>query len=436
MKSVSGMNIPTFTLDIIGRLKSAGYQAYIVGGAVRDMVLKRPAGDWDVATSAPPEQIEILFSNIRHFPQKHGTVTLVDAGRHYEVTAFRGHEKEGEDIEADLGHRDFTMNAMAYDTDFKIILDPYGGKKDIGRNLIRAVGKPEDRFREDPARLLRAVRLAAELGFKIQKKTANTMALEADRLRFVAPERIRDELVKILMIGKPSQPFQIMRRSGLLARFLPELLEGYGKRQDTRHRYTVYRHIVETMDRVRPDPVLRLAALLHDIAKPRVREKKQGEWRFGGHAEASCSLATGILGRLRFSKKMIMQVTNLIRHHSIHYQKSWSDGSLRRMISVVGAGNVENLLSLRRADLISRGIATIELELLNDLGRRLKSIMSGTMFLKTCDLAVDGRQVMNILGLSPGPRVGSVLRDLKELVIEQPEFNSEEQLKAFLKDQK
>jgi len=240
-------NIPEFVIFILNRLKAAGYQAYIVGGAVRDVFLKRTITDWDVATSAPRDKIRTIFWDTKQFTLKRDTVTLVHTGHHFEVTTFRG-EKNG--LLSDLSHRDFTINSMAFDPDNDEVIDPYGGESDIDKRVIRAVGNPEARFREDPLRLLRGIRIATELRFRIDEKTISSLGSTASLLSSVAPERIREELMKILMAPRPSRAFNIMVRTGLLKEFLPELLEGYLKRQNHYHRYTIFKHIVETVDHV------------------------------------------------------------------------------------------------------------------------------------------------------------------------------------------
>ncbi|MBW1766187.1 MAG: HD domain-containing protein [Deltaproteobacteria bacterium] len=430
------MDIPRFVMNILKRLHASGYQAYIVGGAVRDTCLRRTVTDWDVATSAPPAKIRSLFRDIRNFSLGHDTVTLVNGAHHYEVTTYRGSKNFGHTIEEDLGHRDFTINGMAYDTDKNKILDPNEGRKDILRRLVRAVGDPKKRFREDPIRLLRAVRLATELGFRIEQKTLETMSMMSDQLVCVAHERTREELMKILMSQRPSHGFNLMVRTGLLRQLLPELLEGYLKRQNAYHRYTIYKHTMETVDRVKPDPILRLIALLHDIAKPRTREKIKGEYRFLGHEEASAGLAKEIMTRLKFSNEMIGKVTNLIAHHMIGYDSAWSDGAVRRLIRRVGPENMDHLLSLRRADLLAHGLKDQKIKLLPELEKRIEGLSERELVVKTRDLAIGGHEVMGILGLRPGPEVGSVLKALMEKVTDRPELNTHKRLVALLKETK
>lgn len=427
------LEIPPFVMEIVQGLQSAGYEAYIVGGAPRDLCLNRPVTDWDVATSASPERIRAIFSGIRHFSLKHDTVTLVRKGARYEVTTFRGPAGPGRSLTEDLGCRDFTINAMAYDAAGKGLIDPHGGRQDIGRRAIRTVGNARERFSEDPLRLMRAVRIATQLGFRIEPHTMEVLVSMADRLALAATERIRDELLKILLCKRPSRGFNMLLRTGLLKVFLPELLEGVLKRQNRYHRYTIYKHIMETIDQVDPRPVLRLTALFHDIAKPRCREKIDGQWRFLRHEEASAKLAGQIMGRLRFGNEITRQVTHLIAHHIIGYGPQWTDGAVRRFIRRVGLDHWEYLITFRRADLKAHGTGEEELHLLETLEERIKGLVREALAEGTRDLAVDGQKVMEVLGICPGPEVGRALERLLEAVTDHPEKNTEAGLVEMLK---
>ncbi|MEW6666599.1 MAG: CCA tRNA nucleotidyltransferase [Thermodesulfobacteriota bacterium] len=416
-----------------------GQEAYIVGGAVRDFLMARPATDWDVVTSADQSEIDAIFNDVNRFSLKHQTVTLVHGVELYEVTPFRGAGTKGRDLEEDLAHRDFTIDAMAYDVKEERVIDPHRGREDISRRLVRAVGDPTARLREDPLRLLRAVRLAGELGFKIEQDTLEAISRMAGRIDSVANERIRDELLKILLSPRPSAGITLLRRTGLLKQILPELLEGYGMRQNPQyHRYTVYRHTLETLDRVQPEPVLRLTALLHDVAKPRVRERIAGKFRFYGHAKVSAELARGILERLKFDQRTIGLVTHLISLHmrDLEYRPGWSDGAVRRLVRAVGADNVDPFLGFRKADLAAHGVRDEKQDLFSHLENRIRGILSGSFPGKRRDLAIDGHKVMDILGLSPGPEVGRALGLLLEKVMDDPGLNSEEKLVAVLKGMK
>jgi tRNA nucleotidyltransferase (CCA-adding enzyme) len=425
--------IPDFVSYILGRLKLAGHQAYIVGGAVRDFCLKRPITDWDVATTGTPSEIKTIFSDTRLFALKHDTVTLVDSANHFEVTTFRG---GGNNIEEDLGHRDFTINAMAFDSATGEILDPWGGKADIKQKLLRAVGDPEARFTEDPLRLLRVVRFATELKFRIEPETLNTLTQMASLLLRVAAERIREELMKILVSPKPTTGFSLTVKTGILKHFLPELLEGYLMRQNSYHRYTVFRHIMETIDGVKPLPILRVTALFHDIAKPRVRKKIDGDWRFLGHEKASAVLCEEIMDRLKFSKDMIRKVTNLTANHMIGYNSGWSDGAVRRLIRRVGQEDIMDLIEFRRADILAHGLDDQKADLLDELEKRIMKQLNGPMLTTMQDLVIDGYKVTAFLGIPPGPKVGRVLKELMEKVTDHPEMNNKETLLGLLEQMK
>lgn len=423
--------IPIFVREILRRLRNEGHEAYIVGGAVRDMALGRPLRDWDVATSASVHEMSLLFQDLRYFRLKGETVSLIHKRYQFEVTPFKG-KGHGQSLRKDLSHRDFTIDAMAYDEDKGMVLDPYGGKKDLKRKRVKAVGVPAERFLEDPLRLLRGIRIATELDFTVEGHTLKSMGRLANQITGSAPERIREELTKILISRKPSSGFQLMRKTGLLKMVLPELLEGYGKRQNGYHRHTVYRHTLLTVDLIHHDLVLRWAALLHDIGKVRAGIKVNGRCRFWGHERASGVLAGEILKRLKVSKAMAAHITHLIAHHMIGYRREWTDAAVRRWVRRIGEPFLMDLLALRRADVLAHGIDHGEEVLLAELAERAYAEIAKVPPMRREDLALDGKQVMKILDLEPGPRVGEVLATLVEKVIEDPELNSEDSLIAVL----
>ena len=427
------LNLPSFVSMIIKRLSDEGHQAYVAGGPVRDFHMNRPITDWDITTSASPEAIRSIFSDTKLFNLKHETVTLVHQGEHFDVTSFRGKTRS---LRGDLAHRDFTINAMAFDPLSKQILDPFGGREDAGKKILRAVLDPDHRFAEDPLRLMRAVRISLELGFQIEKRTFEAMEKNAFRLELVARERIREELLKILMTRNPSRGFAMMLQSGLLDTFLPELREGYLMRQNAHHRYTVFKHVMLTVDGVKAKPHLRLTALFHDIAKPRTREKSGDTWRFLGHEKASAELAREIMTRLRFSRAARERVVNLIENHMIGYTPEWSNGAVRRLIQRVGRKNIEDLLEFRKADIAAHGKKNRGMELLKELKARIDKMLEEEPPQGLFQLAVDGNDVKHILGLREGPRVGMVLRDLKEMVTDHPQLNDREKLISIIETKK
>jgi tRNA nucleotidyltransferase (CCA-adding enzyme) len=406
-------NIPTFVRSVISRLHGSEHKAYIVGGAVRDLCMGRPATDWDVVTSASPEEISSVFKSIRRFSLKHETVTLVHQGRHYEVTTFRG---PSQTLEDDLQHRDFTINAMAYDTGKSVVIDPWGGRRDIEKRVVRGVVSPEDRFREDPLRLIRAVRFAAELEFRIEGKTLKAISSTPESITTAAPERIREEMIKILLCKKPSQGLHLLKKTGLLGCILPELAEA-GKEKG------------RVVDQAAPDAVKRLAALFCAPAQPPSPER----------GEKSCMAAKAIMIRLCFSKSMIRQVGKLVEEEGAlaGYDSSWGDGDLRRFIRRVGVENLRSLVALRKANLagLAKG-AREPLRRLNEVQSRVKGLIKAPLVAGLKDLAIDGSKVMEITGLSPGPEVGRILKCLSEELMDHPEWNTSRKLAAMLKQMK
>jgi len=429
--------IPPSVLEISRRLRRGGYQAFLVGGAVRDFLLGFQEKDWDIATDASPAAIRDLFPATKSFHLKHGTTTLVIEGRPVEVTTFRGTKHgAGSGIEEDLAHRDFTINAMAYDLPKGKIIDPFGGREDISRKVVRAVLNPTERFQEDPLRMLRAIRFSRELEYSIDPETLRGITSLSHAMREVAVERIQDELVRLLMVNRPSVGFNLMRKTGLLRVILPELEEGYRKRQNNFHQYTIYRHIMETVDAIERDPVLRLSALFHDVAKPRVRERIEGRWRFFAHAEASADLTKQIMRRLRFSNDLTSRVSILVAHHMFDYKEEMSDKAIRRFIKRVSAEHVDDLIRLRKADDLAHGRGS-------DYGKRIEAFrkkvhdqMRRAPALSITDLALNGHDVMAITGLPPGPGVGHILNKLLEYVLENPEHNRREELIDIVKQTK
>jgi tRNA nucleotidyltransferase/poly(A) polymerase len=407
--------IPGMVRTILQTLERAGFEAYVVGGAVRDMVMGREATDWDVVTAASGKDVGHLFPHLTRFSLQHGTMTLVHEGRHYEVSTFRGSSPTLED---DLAHRDFTINAIAYHPEGGRIIDPYGGREDVRRRLVRAVGAPEDRFREDPLRLLRAVRIRCELDFRMDRKTRDTLSMMAPLLANVAKERIRDEWMRILTSDKPSRGLDDLSRTGLFKEIAPELMEGGGNKSRGK---STRRSLLGMVDRVPTDPVLRLAALFHGIAKPEE-----------GHDLERARIAEEVMRRLRFSERMISQVTHLLRHCGdvMNYDPSWKESAVRRLVRRVGVEQLEPFFSLCRADLESQGKDT---RLLSDFEERVRANLDKGFPCKVQDLKVDGRKVMEIYEIEGGPEVGRALEALLEDVLDHPEWNTEAKLIERLK---
>jgi putative nucleotidyltransferase with HDIG domain len=428
--------------EIAGIFSHAGKQVFLVGGAVRDMVRGKTPSDFDLATDAHPQELFTFFPHVIPTGIKHGTVTVIFKGYSLEITTFRT-ESDYEDgrrpdsvvwascIEEDLSRRDFTMNAMALNLYSRQVVDPFGGEQDIKRRIIRCVGNPSDRFSEDGLRALRAVRFAAQLNFSIDESTLKAIPESLSVTARVSAERIHDEIDKIIASTKPSVALLLMEQTGLLALVLPELARCRGVDQKGFHRFDVLDHSLCAADYAAgnefPHPV-RLAALLHDIGKPITRKlDESGVWTFYQHEKYSAQAACAILTRLRYPNTIIATVTHLIAEHMFHYTEDWSDAAVRRFIIRVGEENLPALYRLRRAD--SFALAGLEgqnrhLILLMD---RVKEILSERSCLGLKDLAVSGKD-LKALGVAPGPRMGIILKDLLEAVLDDPTLNTQEKL--------
>jgi len=421
--------IPKEVRFILKKIKDKGYEAYPVGGVIRDWLLNKEIKDWDITTSMPSKEIIETFKDKTVFSLKHDTVTVVIKGKNYEITPFRGN-----DLIEDLMHRDFTINAMAYDPDSGRIIDPYGGRKDIQRKIIRATEDPKERFQEDPLRMLRAIRISSELGFRIEKNTLQTISLMSELIRNVSEERIRDELLKTIITYNPSKWIELMHKCGLLRHIIPELSQCYRVRQNRFHRYTVFKHILITLDNVESDQILRLSALFHDIGKPKTKRKVRGKVVFYGHERESAKMAEDIMRRLRFSNEIIEKVTKLVREHMLNYSSDWSDSAVRRLIRRVGKDLIMPLISLRKADFIAHGTdKSLEIRLLDELRERVKNELKRGFALSIRDLKINGNIVMDILGIPEGPEVGKILKRLYDMVIEDPRLNQEDILISLAK---
>lgn len=428
-------NIPEAVIAVCSRLKSHGFEAYVVGGAVRDLLLQREGFDWDVTTSATPDLVMSIFAHTAPTGIKHGTVTVIVGNSKIEVTTMR---KEGvyadgrrpssvcfvDDIETDLARRDFTINAIAYDPIDDRLVDPFGGCKDLRAQVIRAVGDPDRRFAEDRLRMLRAVRIACALEFTIEKNTLEGIVRNSASIASISAERIRDEFLKIMGCEKPSRGIELMRTTGLLVHIIPELLEGYGVNQNRYHAYTVYEHNLRTADALpKTDTYLRVAGLFHDIGKPRV---KQGE-HFYGHERESANIARDVLTRLRFPRRAVARIVHLIENHMFQYTPDWSDAAVRRFIRRVGIEHLDDLFELRRAD--RAGSERPEDSHLDELVQRVRRVLFAGDCLTVRDLAVNGEDIKRLLkpGM-PKSTIGVVLRQLLEEVIEEPSLNDRQTL--------
>ncbi len=454
------IKIPSVLKKMNCIFEGAGFQAYLVGGAVRDMMMQKPAADWDVATDAAPRQVMALFRRVIPTGIAHGTVTVHFMGKEVEVTTFRTERGYSDGrrpdsvayaatIGEDLSRRDFTMNAVAAALSDGAVVDPFGGRVDIQRKVIRTVGSPLERFSEDGLRPVRAIRFAAQLGFEIERETAAAIADEAvlKVTAGISAERFRDELMKMLAAEKPSAALRLMERTGILRLFLPELADCRGCVQsDGRgfHDFDVLDHLFYACDGApKEKPSVRLAALLHDIGKPAARAVKQapdgGElYTFYNHERISAQMAERLLSRLRFPNSTTASVCHLVENHMFHYEHGWSDAAVRRFLARVGADCVGDLFDLRLADMYGMHGTPVRLHdsaacaLLLELKDRIEGVLRQNAALDVKSLAVNGTDLMQA-GIPAGRQLGGILRELLEAVLEDPAQNEREALLEMAK---
>jgi len=438
--------VPDVVRGVHQMLKKAGYEAYLVGGCVRDLLIGREPKDWDITTSARPEDIQKLFDET-FYENDFGTVGIVTDSDNprlkvIEVTPYRIEGKYSdarrpdevqfsEKLEDDLERRDFTINALAYDIDSGTLVDKHGGAEDLKRRIIVAVGEAHARFEEDALRMLRAVRIAAELDFAIDAATLSGIAGNAAQLGKISRERVRDELTRILESERPMQALFISQKLGLVKYIIPELEEGIGCAQNQAHSYDVFEHLLRALqhaaDKEWPLDV-RLAALLHDIGKPatRVWSEEKKDWTFHGHDVVSARMAKRILNDLRYPKETIEKVVSLVRWHMFFSDPDVVTlAAVRRTIVRVGQGNIDDLLNLRVCDRIGTGRPKAHpfrlrkyMSMIDEASRDPVSVGM---------LKIDGGKLME-LGEKPGPRMGWVLHALLEEVLDEPTKNAPEYL--------
>lgn len=470
--------VPEDVLGVCKRLVEAGYEAHLVGGGVRDVLLGRPPADFDIATSARPERVLELFGSRFAIPTglQHGTVTVVthpapspagpaagqkgqsgangpdgqgpaaSSPRHVEVTTFRG---EGAYLDGrrpssvtyvgslaeDLSRRDFTMNAIGFDPLAGRLSDPHGGYADLLARRVRAVGVAEERFREDGLRPMRGVRQATQLGFDIEPETLAAIPRTLEIFRRVSAERVRDELLKLLAAPRPSHGLELMRQTGLLGEVLPELLESVGVVQNRFHKHDVYHHTLAVVDATVGDGLTRLGALLHDVGKPRARQPREGapgEWSFFKHEYVGAEMADAICRRWKLSNADRERITALVSHHMFFYTPDWTDGTVRRFVRRVSPEVLPALFALREGDIAGRGFDEDPEAELGELRRRIAAVQTEDAAMRVGDLVLDGKDVMDILHVPPGRHVGRWLDRLLEAVLDDPKLNTRESLTALL----
>lgn len=439
-ESVDPAAIPPAALDICRRLHERGHGAWIVGGCVRDHLLGRPVSDWDVCTTARPEELLKSFPKAIPTGIAHGTVTVVRDHAHYEVTTLRGEGAYSDgrrpdavhfldDVTDDLARRDFTVNAIAFDPISRTLVDPFDGRKDIARRHLRAVGDPLRRFTEDGLRVLRAARFVATLEFELDPETERAINPSLHVFRKVSAERVRDEWMKAMKAATPSRAFEVMRRTGILAVTFPELAATAGCAQGPEHAWDVWTHSLATLDAVEGPAIVRVAALLHDVGKGSTAPG------FAGHDAKGADLADRWLRQYRFSNDERALVTHLLRHHLLPETAATDDPALRRWLRRVGVDHLDALFALARADVTARGReVAAALADVDALQQRVAAMCDAGVALSTRDLAVDGATLMRELGIPPSRRLGALLDALLERVTDDPSLNEREALLTAARD--
>ncbi len=446
--------LPKELVTITSTLENAGFPTWLVGGAVRDILIEGKYNensnrDFDFATAASPQEMIKAFKkyNIFTVPTglKHGTITVVLNQKNYEITTFRidGNYQNGrhpdkvtfsDSLEEDLSRRDFTINAMAYHIFRKELVDPFDGIKDLQDEIIRTVGNPVERFQEDGLRPIRACRFASVLNFSMDPSTLKAIPQTLNTVRMVSPERVREELLKMMKADKPSIALEYMRKTGIMDIFLPEVMEGYGIDQNEYHKYTVYYHNLYSCDNGPKDqPLVRLAALFHDIGKPRAKNYalKVGNGNvFYNHEIIGERMAQKILRRLKFSNQEIAFITKLIHLHMFYYTTDWTNGAVRRFLRNCAGDPVflNHLFRLRQADRLGSGMRGGTAEILKQFKKRIDRIMAEDNALKVTDLDINGEEIMSHFDLRPSKAVGMILNELLEKVLDDPKLNQKEEL--------
>lgn len=445
--------IPKEVRNVVEKFGAEGFEAYVVGGCVRDLLRGAFPLDWDITTNAVPEEISRIFPK-SFYENRFLTVTVKTESkskelRKIEITTYRSEasytDKRHPDkvsfaksLEEDLSRRDFTMNAIALEVKKSgvEIIDPFSGREDVKNKIVRAVGDPRKRFGEDALRMMRAVRFASTLSFSIEEKTFCAIKKNSRFLKEISKERIRDELVKIIMSERAAEGIETLRKTGLLKYIIPELEEGYGVPQNKHHIYDCYEHSLRSLDYATKKNFslfVRIAALLHDVAKPRTKRGKGESATFYGHEIVGAKMTKQILSRLKFSQKEAEKITKLVGCHLFYYNVGEvSESSVRRLVRRAGLENIEELLQLRMADRIGSGVPKAEPYKLRHLKYVIEKVSKDPISVK--NLRVSGEDVMRILGIKPGPKVGQALDILLGYVLSDPRRNKKEFLeKEILK---
>jgi tRNA nucleotidyltransferase/poly(A) polymerase len=447
------VKLPEFVNTILNKFEKENYQIYVVGGAVRDIILGKIVDDWDFTTNATPEEILKLFPE-GYYDNKFGTVGIKDPSfeNPFEITTYRkefGYSDSrrpdkvewGKTLDDDLSRRDFTINAMALKTikensnEYEII-DIFEGQKDLKNKLIKAVGNPNERFSEDALRMMRAIRIASELNFTIEVKTLEAIKKNSGLINRIAKERVKEEFFKLLSSSHPYEGVLMFRNSGLMNEIIPELEKTFGVEQKSPSRHHIYdvgTHLLMSLKECKSeDPVVRFATLVHDIGKPQTYKiQSNGVITFYNHELISTRIAENIADRLKFSNKERDKFVTLVKFHQFTLDEKQTDSAIRRFIKNVGTENIEDMINLRVADRLGGGAKETSWRL-EEFKKRIIEVQKQPFSIK--DLKIDGNDVMHKLGIKPGPKVGEILEKLFKKVEEKEIPNTKEDLLSELKN--
>jgi len=433
---------PKEVVYVLKKIMNSGYEAYLVGGAIRDILLDNEIYDYDITTNAIPEKIIELFDNVVETGLKHGTVTVVKDNFDIEVTTYR---KDGEykdfrrpetveyskTIAQDLKRRDFTINALAYNPINDDFIDLFNGINDLENKVINAINNPIDRFNEDALRMMRAIRFTVKLGFNIKEDVFEAIKSLNENIKNVSIERVNDEFTKILLSKTPARGIRLLETSGLLQHFIPELVACKGVEQNKYHVYDVYEHILHAVDNSKNDLIVRLSVLFHDIAKPNTRRMIRGNATFYNHEVIGSDIVEEILKRLKYPNNIVKTVKHLVRNHMFNYTSEWRDGTIRKFINKVGVESLDYLLDIRIAD-ASAGNPDHKNTLYLEFFDKMKTMTSNQDVFTIKDLAITGEDVMKELNIKPSKTVGEYLNRALNYVMENPENNEKGVLLEFI----
>ncbi len=444
---VKNLEYPEFVEQIFEKFEKSGFEIYVVGGVVRDLLSGRASYDWDFTTNATPEEILELYPQ-GFYDNKFGTVGIPDESHHhpYEITTYRTESEYsdnrrpdkvewGKNLEEDLSRRDFTINALALNSKGEVV-DYFNGTSDLNKKLIRAVGNPAERFKEDALRMMRAVRIAAEIGGAIEPKTLSEIEKDADLIKNIAAERIREELFKLLKSDYAARGIEIFRQTGLLKIILPELENCFGVEQkspERHHKYDVGTHALKSLEFCpSPDPLVRFATLIHDIGKAKTQKvTSRGVITFYNHEVVGSRMVKDIAERLRLSKAQKEKLWLLVRWHQFTVDEKQTDASIRRFIKKVGRDNIQDMLDLRTGDRLGGGAAETSWRL-EEFKKRIEEVQKQPFSVK--DLKISGRDVMQVLDIPSGPQVGKILDALFKEIEEDQKKNTKDYLLHRIKE--